>query len=511
MNEWLERHAGPLTAGAFLLALLPLAATLTDPGITWDEPFYFGSAQRQVEWAESLFRNGPAAALDADTVFAAWDWEHYRNPHPPVYKTAMALTWAATRGLVGSVAGFRLAPALLFAALVATAFRWGAAAWSGVGGAGAALSILLMPRLFGHAHFGATETPLISFWFAATAAGWWAVERSRTAGWALAGIGWGLAAGTKFTGVIALVPLLLWGLWRSPRRTARGVPIAALAALATFWALNPMLWVDPARFLQPWLWESLHRGEYAPISTYYMGRAHAFSVPWHHVFVMTAAVTPLGILVLAGAGAIRGVRRRDPTVVLALGTVILVWGLMLLPRAPHHDGIRQFIVLFPFLGMVGGYGLHELWRATPDLRRKAATAAVVFVGAAAQVAWAHPYYLAYYGEAVGSVRGAHALGFETTYWMDAYAGPLLDWMNREIPPGSSVFVFGEPLPLEWQQAEGRLRRDIRFTSGVSSEYMLVQMRQGMMSEPLLRAVERTEPEYAVELQGVPLAAIYRVD
>jgi 4-amino-4-deoxy-L-arabinose transferase-like glycosyltransferase len=393
---------------------------------------------------------------------------------------------------------------------VALAFRWGTAAWGGIAGLGAALSILLMPRLFGHAHLGATETPLLALWVEAGAAGWWAIERRRPRAWILVGLAWGLAAGTKFTGLLAIVPLAAWGLWRDPRATVRGLPVAALAGVAVFWALNPMLWFDPGFYLERWWWESLNRGDYAPIATFYLGRVYSFSVPWHHVFVMTAVVTPLGILSLAGLGGFAGVRRVDPLAILCAGTVAFLWALMLLPGAPHHDGVRQFVVVFPFLGLLAGYGLGRAW-ASLGPRARALVFAAAFAPAAVQLAWVHPYELAYYGEAVGGIRGAHRLGFETTYWMDAYTGPVLEWMNRELPRGASVHAEGSPLPLRLQQAYGRLRRDIVITGDpAAAEWWLVQMRQGMQTPAQREFLSRATPAYRLELQGVTLVAIYRV-
>jgi 4-amino-4-deoxy-L-arabinose transferase-like glycosyltransferase len=345
---------------------------------------------------------------------------------------------------------------------------------------------------------------------AASAAGWWAIERKGRAGWLLAGVALGLAAGTKFTGLLAVVPLAAWGLWRDPRATRRGLPVAFLVGVVVFWALNPMLWFDPGRFLGVWFWESLHRGAYAPIATYYGGQAYSFSVPWHHVFVTTAAVTPVGILALAGIGGSAGLRRSDPLLVLCVGTVAFVWALMLLPGAPHHDGVRQFVVVLPFLGMMAGYGLDRSWRRVAGGGR-GVILTLAFVPAAVQLSWVHPYYLAYYSELVGGVRGARALGFETTYWMDVYAGPVLDWMNDELPPEAEVYVLGEPLALELQQAFGRLRQDLQPTGNpAGAEWVLVQMRQGLMRPELVDLVEHGRPVYALELQGVPMVAIYRV-
>lgn len=509
MEQWLESHRGTATWCLFAVTLALLVLTLDDPGITWDEPGYFGSAQLQVEWVRMLLTE-PATALDRETVFQMWDWDHYHNPHPPIYKEAMALTWWATKGLIGQLAGYRLAPALLFSALIAIAFQWGARAWGAMGGLGAALSILLMPRLFGHAHIGATETPLITFWVAASAAIWWGVERKSRLAWALAGVALGLAAGTKFTGVLAVMPPAAWAVWRDRRATLHGLPIAVGIAIVVFWVLNPMLWFDPGRFFGVWIWESLHRGDYAPISTYYLGEVYTFSLPWHHVFVMTAAVTPLGILVLAGLGGYWGLRRLDPLVLLCAGSVAFVWVLMLLPGAPHHNGVRMFIALFPFMGMLSGYGLHRAWQAIAG-RAREALLAIVFLPAALQLAWIHPLELSYYGEIVGSVRGADRLGLETTYWMDACTEPVLEWMNRELPPGAKVWVFGNEITLVFQQAYGRLRKDIELRSeGPGSEWALVVLWRGVMSPEFVAELENTRPAYALELQGVPLVAIYRI-
>jgi hypothetical protein len=259
-----------------------------------------------------------------------------------------------------------------------------------------------------------------------------------------------------------------------------------------------------------WFWESLHRGDYAPFSVFYLGRVYSFSLPWHHAFVMTGATTPVAILMLAGVGGVAGLRRAEPLLVLCSGTVGFVWVLMLLPGAPHHDGVRQFVVVFPFLGMMAGYGLDRAWRGLAGHARTLLVA-VAFVPVAIQLALVHPYYLAYYSELVGGVRGARRLGFETTYWMDVVTGPVLDWMNRVLPPAAKLFVLGEPLVMEVNQWYGRLRPDILPTEDpAGAEWALIHMRQSLMRPEIAELVETGRPAYVLELQGVPLVAIYRV-
>lgn len=508
VDQFLARHRGPVGWALFAAVLVGLVATLDDPGITWDEPAYYGSAQLQVRWVKTLLAEGPVVALDRDLVYELWDWDHYHNPHPPVYKEGMALTWWAARGLLGPLAAFRLFPAILFAGMILVLFRWGCAAWSGVGGLGAAVSTALMPRLLGHAHLGATETPLMFSWVVATGGVWWAIERDRQLGWIVAGLAWGLAIGTKFTGVAALAPALAWGLWRDPKAVAKWAPIAGLVAAATFVAFNPMIWVDPSSFFGTWLWESTHRGEYAAFDTYYLGFNRAFDeVPWHHVFVMTAATVPLGILAAALFGGAIGTRRRDPLALLAAGSVVFVWGIMLLPSSPHHNGVRQFVVLFPFLGLLAGYAVHAVREVVRE-RSFTLVAGLIFLPALFQALQTHPYHLSYYGEVVGGVRGAREVGLETTYWMEVVTEDALEWMNENLPEEASVYVVGPTLPLVLAQGLGRLRRDIEPTHELPADYMLVPMIQTMMVPEFRTFIETARPAFAIDLQGVRLLGIY---
>jgi hypothetical protein len=84
-------------------------------------------------------------------------------------------------------------------------------------------------------------------------------------------------------------------------------------------------------------------------------------------------------------------------------------------------------------------------------------------------------------------------------------------MNRELPRGATVYVPGTPLPLRLQQAYGGLRRDVVVTEDqVGAEWQVVQMRQGVQRPAERELLARLPPAYRLELQGVPLVAIYRV-
>ena len=55
----------------------------------------------------------------------------------------------------------------------------------------------------------------------------------------------------------------------------------------------------------------------------------------------------------------------------------------------------------------------------------------------------HPYELSYYNELIGGPRGAWERGFELSYWYDAFTDPVIDDLNRRLPPGAEVDFLNE--------------------------------------------------------------------
>ena len=160
-----------LWAGVVLgiLAFAWLFPGLDDVGIAWDEPYYFDSARRIQDWASQVV-TGPdrAEQLSQEVVRETLNWRRYWNPHPPAYKLAMAATEATFGRWTGEIVGFRLAPLGFFSLLVACVTWLAGMTWGRAAGIGAGLSILLMPRVVGHAHIGATDTLTTLAWFVAS-------------------------------------------------------------------------------------------------------------------------------------------------------------------------------------------------------------------------------------------------------------------------------------------------------------------------------------------------------
>lgn len=508
---------------AFLVAsLVWLVPDLDRPGVNWDEPEYFASARRIQTWVADFVAD-PGSALQPGAIRAAWDppEHHYFNPHPPVYKEGMALTEAVFGPVLGPVAGFRLSSAFLFAILIA-AVVWTVSGTAGiVAGIGSGLSLLLMPRVFGHAHFAATDMPLTCFWALATLA--FASFLRRGGEWrlALAAVALGLAMGTKFTGWLLLIPLLVWAVLER-----RWWPWFGLVprALLVWYAVVPTAWHDPLDVIAHLIFESLRRDQTAPMTTFYFGTIYPYVVPWHQSIVMTLITVPVGIMSLVLIGAIdsfrsRNIRRpNDSRVALARLCLLQVGfflSLMALPGSPNHDGVRLFLPMFPFIAVLGGLGFARLVGFVRDRVDEYGTVlgglllgVVFFLPAWWQTTHVSPYYLSYYNELIGGLPGAARAGMDVSYWYDAMTPEFLARVEQEVPEGAIVGTWPTWKYFEELQAMGRLSSDIRIGRELPTQYLLLLARKSTLWPPFLDVYENVQPVLAVELDGVELAGLY---
>ena len=505
-----------------LLAFAWLFPGLDDVGIAWDEPYYFDSSRRIQEWASHVV-DGPdrAAQFSQDVVRETFDWHHYWNPHPPAYKLAMAATEAMFARWTGEVVGFRIAPLAFFSLLVACVTWLAGLAWGRVAGVGAGLSIILMPRVVGHAHIGATDTLITLAWFVASVGLVLYVLEGRHRFLAIGTAALGVALATKFTGYLIPLAMLLWMIaYGRSRRAVAGAVLWGLGGLVVAWALNPLMWHDPVAEVLRLVRESLSREDVIPITTYYMGRVWSYSAPWHHVVVMTLITVPLSILVLAGwgMGVIARHWKRWPVGGLCLTQVLFFVALMAAPGSPNHDGVRLWLPMFPFVALLAGRGFGSMIRVTRQRvpQGKAVLASLVlgalfFIPPYVQTVRAAPLYLAYYNEVIGGVRGAARAGMETTYWLEAVTPAFLRAVGELLPAGASLSAWPNAEHYEWLQRNGMLREDIVVTGRMPADYLLLVARRAAFQPYHWRIYENVRPELAVELDGVELVGLYAWD
>lgn len=511
-----------LGAALAVVALAVGLPGLAEVGVTWDEPRYFQSVERIQDWTARVASGEWRAALSAGAIEAAWDADRYYNPHPPAYKVAMAVTDAVFGDLLGVPASYRLSSLLMFALLVALVTAWTARLTRPAAGAAAGLSLLLMPRVFGHAHVAATDMPLTLFWFVATMGAFLYVHDGRRRWILLAALALGLGLATKFTAFLLPVPLGAWMLLQARTRRARVVCLYGLGlAMLIAVLVNPAAWPDPIGYQRRLIAESLSRESYVPISTFYAGRSFLFAVPWHHAIVMTVATLPVATLALAVVALKTVVRRGDAR---RLSTLCVLqvgfWlGLMALPDSPNHDGVRLWLPMFPFVAVLAGIGfgvlvgalkrrLNAAHVAAGELAVPLLLGALYFTPSLLGTLRATPYYLSYYAEAVGGASGAARRGLEATYWFDAFTASFREEVERALPPGARVVAYPNAEYYTLLQDLGLLRNDIRFTQTPPADYLLLLGRKAVLERGWEAVYRGARPLLAVELDGVELIGLY---
>jgi 4-amino-4-deoxy-L-arabinose transferase-like glycosyltransferase len=505
-----------------LLAFAWLFPGLDDVGIAWDEPYYFDSSRRIQEWAARVVE-GPdrAEQFSQEVVRETFDWRRYWNPHPPAYKLAMAATEAAFGRWTGEVVGFRIAPLGFFSLLVACVTWLAGLAWGRAAGIGAGLSILLMPRVVGHAHIGATDTLTSLAWFVACVGLVLYVLEGRHRFLAIGTAGLGVALATKFTGYLIPLAMLLWMIpYGRSRRAVLGAVLWGLGGLVVAWALNPLMWHDPVAETVRLLQDSLARDELIPIATYFMGRVWGYAVPPHHVVVMTLITVPLSILVLAGWGAAVVARKWEDHRIggLCLTQILFFVALIAAPGSPNHDGVRLWLPMFPFVALLAGRGfgsvLLVIRQRVPQGKAVLASLAIgalFFIPPYVQTVHVAPLYLAYYNEVIGGARGAARAGMETTYWLEAVTPAFLGKVDEFLPAGARLSAWPNVEHYEWLQLNGMLRKDIVVTERMPPDYLLLVARRASFQPYHWRIYENVRPELAVELDGVELVGLYAWD
>ena len=519
-----------------LVALGLITASLDDIGWTWDEVYYFESAQFQLQWVKALyhalFTGNLSTVLSQKIVDEYWLWDIYHNPHPPLYKILSVTGWLLFKNILGDFAAFRLSSAFLASVLISILYRTIEKRYGILPALYGSCSLLFMPLFFGHAHIAATEIPLTTFWFLACCAFWRGL--TRRSGIILFGILWGCAIATKFTGLLLPVPLIVWALLYKERRGMGNVVIALPLALLLALLVNPGWWHDPIGKIVNFVQISLSRGDSIRIPTFFLGKTYSFSPPWTYAWIMTAITVPVTTLVTFMLGLLtlyRDTANRRFNNLMFINCLFPLF-LTMLPNAPVHDGTRQFFYLLPFMAYFSGAGFHfltEQMMAAMKIKKVLIPAALAIftLYPAYQTMRIHPYELCYYNELVGGVRGAYVLGMETTYWYDVVNGKFLEILNRDIPQGAAVSMWvGNQAYFEFLQDKGKIRKDIKFItpditvtitkkgadfkfSPETPQYLILLSRQGTFNELYWNIYYKNRPLYSLQLEGIPLISIYR--
>ncbi len=504
-----------------LAALLTLS-TLGGPGLTIDEPLdvrpgrdYVTTLQR-TGWrffersnVDRLFRdNAEHPPLGRWLLGLA---SHVGEPFEPFFRGP-----DPTGLYVGSA---RLAPALAFAILVGLIGAEAARRWGKASGLAAAWALLVMPRVFSHAHLAALDTFLSLFWTLALLAGARAVDARRpTPAMLAAGALWSLALLTKIHAWLLAPLVLLWAFARLPfTKALQAMAAWTITGVALFVLGWPWLWYETfARWAGYW-GTSVDR---ATIRVEYLGRIwNDRDVPWHYPWLYFAVTVPVVLQAVGALGLVRSWKnRREDRFPLFLTASILLFLIVFSTGVPVYDGERLFLLVFPAWALLIGYGFGAVWQTWGTAQVGRVVLAGALIGQAYGVVTMHPFGLSYYNLLVGGLPGAQRLGLELTYWGDAVDRGLLDELARRVDkgsvaalaptlyPGQGVYTTTAPL--------ARLDVVLQDDSAVPrAEWLVVSRRRAYWSPELARLLEEGEPGRRVMVrsrQGVWLSGLWRL-
>ncbi|QIN79427.1 hypothetical protein GBA65_13920 [Rubrobacter marinus] len=520
----LGRTEGLLLALYLSALLLVGLLTVGSQGITWDEPNYFGSSYSYLSWFAHV------AAEPADwwaSIDRFWAPSHEAPPFFKLWAGLFAGAGALVLGTedLGALGdAYRMGSYALFLLATYAAFRFARGEFGVVAAWGAALGMPLIPALFGFARLGQLDGAVASMFLLSAIATYRMLSRGGRGRVVLSGVLLGLAFATKINVFPLVLASLLWvliygrgeNLKTSVSRLAAGFGIGAL----TFFAIWPWLWRDPAGRL--WGYLTWAGGLQDERFTYYLGEWWA-GAPFHYPLVALLAYAPL---VVAAAGVLGVCRMLGAASSPASGWILLHLALVLAVAGsglvPVYGGPRQFLAAFPLWAICAGVGLAWASSRLRLLRRPAVPLALYCALALPGIVWTGPgNSLEYYGEAVGLIPGARALGFETTYLADTY-GPAVDYLNEEAERGATVYAqAGTFAVLEAYRRTGELREDLRpaYLAPIAPDrytvddaprpgsFFLFLPRQSIYTNGML-ALEDEPPLYAHEKGGVPLVKVY---
>ncbi|MGH3087506.1 MAG: ArnT family glycosyltransferase, partial [Rubrobacteraceae bacterium] len=448
-----------LLFGYLFFLLLVGVLTIGRVGISWDEPNYFGSSYLYLSWFGSIFENPLGWWSSIDRY---WQQSHEA---PPFFKL-WALPFAGIGVLLFgtedlAVIGdfYRMGSYALFLISIYFAFRFVRAEFGSAAAWGTALSMPLIPVLFGFARLGQLDGAVASMYLVSAVVLFRMMNGGGRGRVVWTGIVVGMAFATKITVFPVVVAALLWALIF---RREKAVFVRLFASFgigaAAFFAIWPWLWRDPiGRTLEFLTWAGGLQNERF---TYYLGEWWA-GAPFHYPLAALVVFVPL-VAALAGiVGAIRLFRSAgnlaSAWVLLNLALVLAVAGSGL---TPVYGGPRQFLAAFPLWAICAGVGFGWL---VSRLRINLAAALAVYAALALPgIIWTGTENsLEYYGEAVGLIPGANALGFETTYLANTYK-PAVEWVNENAPENATVYVQAGTYPVaESYRRTGGMREDLR--------------------------------------------------
>ncbi len=338
------------------------------------------------------------------------------------------------------------------------------------------------------------------------------------------GVAGGLALLTRSPAII-LPPVIgligLLAIWQHQSFSFKQLTMALLlwgvVVLAVWFVVWPANWVDPAGAVMSVINEVRDNGGVAhETGNFFLGRPVDDPGPFFYPVAVALRLTPWGLIGLFVAGGVFAWRRSATPgiVVMALFATLFILALSMLSKKMD----RYVLSVFPALNILAAWGwiwlVANIW---PTLRQRAALLhypgvagwwALVGLGLGLNLAWYHPYELAYYNPLLGG--GPVAEHTMLVGWGEGL-DQVADFINSETHDCNQlVAAWYWPLLLDKVCTPlAPLDQAIK-SDDVRYAVMYINQLQRQSEPQTIAALSRMTPIHTVRLHGIDYAWIYQI-
>lgn len=527
----------------FLISFL----TLSDYGVSWDEPIHFHRGQAYLHYfltGEISFKSlGERASYYQNNSLPAEYFFDNDSGHPPLNGILASLfnfIFYQKLGVLGDIEAYHLFNILVATLLVAVVVIF---AWKTYGlfaGIISGIVISSYPLFFAEGHFNIKD-PAESAFFGLTIWTFWMSLKNGSWKWLLSSVlSFSLALGTKFN--ILFLPFIVgpylliryhqltgsgWSssisrLVRISRAYILVLALSPVIAIAIFFGTWPFLWQDPIN-------------NFAAIVSYYKGlgtgNTPGYLLPggfnaYPMIWILTT--TPPWVLLLASLGIIFTLKKglgKDKVVILWLLWLLVPIIRVSLPNTVIYGGARQIMEFVPALGLISGLGGYALsrWFLSWNKDNKVAflVKSIIVLGFLPHLfvmVKLHPNENVYFNSFIGGLPGAKEKNIP--YWGNSFGNAYwqaIQWLNKNAEKGAKIaLIQGTGLNIP----KIKLRADLAYAnwywSGINREgEYLIELTHNDPTRLYPYAWDYVDkfldPVYEVKVDGIAIAKIWKND
>ncbi len=430
----------------FLFLIVALCVgyfTAPDYGLSWDEVAIYRHADRTLNAYQYFLHPEDYVAFDSDTHLNLYGPAHFMLS--AILSRFMLILHPAWSSFTAYHFVYFLTFLFGVLSLYLLSMRW----MSEGAAFGIALLFATQPLFWGNAFINPKDLPFMMFFIASLYLGLQMLDDSPKSKWwkiLLAGIVLGVTTSIRSLGPMAGAFVILYGLWKFPRKTISIVPYYFFITGIITYLTWPYLWKGPvSNFMEslqimskfPNTGETLFNGNLYP--------ADKLPVTYFPTLISLQLTEPMLILIAIGAvlafwSFVKG-KNREPVL------LFVIWLLapalyISLSGSTLYDNARQLLFLLPPLFIFAGIGLDSLLESIKVPLLKAALVLVIILPGVYACIQLHPYEYVYFNNLTGGVGGAFRK-FDLDYSGISFK-EAQEYINTNAEPGTQIVVIGGP-------------------------------------------------------------------